>query len=593
MYLRIMDIKDSIMTKYDSFLETLKSQRNRFIELRGETKAFDQIKQPFLEATISSIDKSIEEIEFCKSHYIWDRLVIAFFGQTNAGKSTIIDTFRILFNEKKRLSLLKKDKSGDGVDGLIVGDGRNDFTKVYEEYEMTINGMPFTLIDVPGIEGNEEDYKDEIKEALSKAHCVFYIQGENKAPDEAIASKIKKYLNDWVKVYSVFNVRGGVINYDEEEERETLLRKDVPVNERLIQDCFEKQLGSVYGGNVTIQALLAMCSKAKFSTTREKLIKQQAKLTKYFGTAESMFAFSRFDELLKIVLSKALSFQNEIADANKRKLRKLAINARNQLKEVASSQDSAISEMEQQLLDFKKYVDTATSTCKRQIKSQSESAIQSCFTSLKINIYRMIDNDAVSKDRVKHLCDFEANKLKIRIPQIIQENIIKLETNISNKARELSELTKKGKYSTTFIKLGVSPNLDNAFNDLDINIKDIGSLALDVGSWALALSSFGGWIGAAVGAALGLVLHILKKVFFSDHGKSKAKEKVQKELDSCKIKVLEDFHIQLLPLLSRLDSHKNTIQSTIRDEYESLTELSAIVDNDLIELRKYINIQIG
>lgn len=383
-----MDIKDLIMTKYESYLEALKSQRNRFNELRGETKAFDKIKQPFLEATISSIDKSIEEIEFCKSHYIWDRLVIAFFGQTNAGKSTIIDTFRILFNEKKRLSLLKKDKSGNGVDGLIVGDGQSDFTKVYEEYEMTIDGIPFTLIDVPGIEGNEKNYKNEIKEALSKAHCVFYIQGENKVPDAAIASKIKKYLNDWVKVYSVFNVRGGVINYDGEEERETLLRKDVAVNERLIQDCFEKQLGSVYGGNVTIQALLAMCSKAKFSTTRKQLITQQAKLIKYFGTAESMFAFSRFDELLKIVLSKALSFQNEIADANKRKLRKLAIDARNQLKKVASSQDSAISEMEQQLLDFKKYVDTETGKCKRKINTQSESAIYSCFTSLKRRIYQ-------------------------------------------------------------------------------------------------------------------------------------------------------------------------------------------------------------
>ena len=107
------------------------------------------------------------------------------------------------------------------------------------------------------------------------------------------------------------------------------------------------------------------------------------------------------------------------------------------------------------------------------------------------------------------------------------------------------------------------------------------------------LSPFGGWIGAAVGAALGLILHILKKVFFSDHGKSKAKEKVQKELDSCKSKILEGLHIQFLPLFSKLDSHKNTIQSTIRNEYESLTELSTIVDNDLIELRKYINIQIG
>lgn len=131
-----------------------------------------------------------------------------------------------------------------------------------------------------------------------------------------------------------------------------------------------------------------MCSKAKFSTTRKQLIKQQAKLIKYFGTAESMFAFSRFDELLKIVLSKALSFQNEIADANKRKLRKLAIDARNQLKKVASSQDSAISEMEQQLLDFKKYVDTETGRCKRKINTQSESAIYSCFTSLKRRIYQ-------------------------------------------------------------------------------------------------------------------------------------------------------------------------------------------------------------
>lgn len=76
--------------------------------------------------------------------------------------------------------------------------------------EMTIDGIPFTLIDAPGIEGNEEDYKDEIKEALSKAHCIVYIQGENKAPDAAIANKIKKYLNNWVKIYSAFNVRGGV-----------------------------------------------------------------------------------------------------------------------------------------------------------------------------------------------------------------------------------------------------------------------------------------------------------------------------------------------------------------------------------------------
>lgn len=159
----------------------------------------------------------------------------------------------------------------------------------------------------------------------------------------------------------------------------------------------------------------------------------------------------------------------------------------------------------------------------------------------------MIDNDKVSKDRVNHLCNIVTNKLKIRIPQIIQENIITLETNISNKAKELSELAKKGKYSTTFVKLGVSPNLDNAFDDLDINIKDIGSLALDVGSWALALSPFGGWIGAAVGAALGLILHILKKYSLVIMAKVRQRKRFRKNWIPAKARFWKDFIFNFFP----------------------------------------------
>lgn len=54
---------------------------------------------------------------------------------------------------------------------------------------MSIGGHQFTLIDVPGIEGNEEEFKDVIQVALHKAHCVFYVQGHNKKPDEATAKK--------------------------------------------------------------------------------------------------------------------------------------------------------------------------------------------------------------------------------------------------------------------------------------------------------------------------------------------------------------------------------------------------------------------
>ena len=113
------------------------------------------IKKNLLAFLETYIKDSMNKLGEIKTGARWDKLVIAFFGETNAGKSTIIETFRILFDESR-------NRAGKEGDGLIVGDGRSDFTKVYEEYNLKINGKEFILIDVPGIEGREEDFRDEI-----------------------------------------------------------------------------------------------------------------------------------------------------------------------------------------------------------------------------------------------------------------------------------------------------------------------------------------------------------------------------------------------------------------------------------------------
>ncbi|MGB4488788.1 MAG: hypothetical protein WBI95_25280 [Pseudomonas veronii] len=46
------------------------------------------------------------EITYLEKHAEWDNFTIAFFGETNAGKSTIIESLRILFEEKKRQALI-------------------------------------------------------------------------------------------------------------------------------------------------------------------------------------------------------------------------------------------------------------------------------------------------------------------------------------------------------------------------------------------------------------------------------------------------------------------------------------------------------
>lgn len=49
------------------------------------------------------------ELAQLKEHAEWEKFTVAFFGETNAGKSTIIESLRILFDEESRQDLLRKN----------------------------------------------------------------------------------------------------------------------------------------------------------------------------------------------------------------------------------------------------------------------------------------------------------------------------------------------------------------------------------------------------------------------------------------------------------------------------------------------------
>lgn len=49
------------------------------------------------------------ELGLLEEHAEWEKFTIAFFGETNAGKSTIIESLRILFNEESRQQLLAQN----------------------------------------------------------------------------------------------------------------------------------------------------------------------------------------------------------------------------------------------------------------------------------------------------------------------------------------------------------------------------------------------------------------------------------------------------------------------------------------------------
>ena len=207
-----MTPKEIIANDYNSIIAQLNIAQKEIINLFANNTKVQEVQTEYVKAIEKDIASSKNLMHETLEGMVWNNLVIAFFGETNAGKSTIIETMRVLFDEKR-----KKRMKGStaGIDGMIIGDGSPDYTKVYDEYKLNVHGKPVILIDVPGIEGKEEDFIDDIKRALKQAHVVFYVQGENKKPDAVIAAKIKKYLNDWVNVYSIYNIKGKEGNYDE------------------------------------------------------------------------------------------------------------------------------------------------------------------------------------------------------------------------------------------------------------------------------------------------------------------------------------------------------------------------------------------
>ena len=85
------------------------------------------------------------------------------------------------------------------IDGKIIGTGRPDYTQGSTEYKLLVENNEFLLIDIPGIEGNESKYKENIKESLAKAHLIFYVNGSGKkAEKDTFVSVMEEVI--WRKI---------------------------------------------------------------------------------------------------------------------------------------------------------------------------------------------------------------------------------------------------------------------------------------------------------------------------------------------------------------------------------------------------------
>ena len=614
---KISDPKIKTKRDYNEISAQLRAAIKQIQKIPSSTNEFQKIKQSFVDTLSAQLSRTHLEANNTLNSTEWDKLVIAFFGETNAGKSTIIETFRILFDETERHknihdSFFKRLKNAyyeiprEGhsrayeifieciklfdvrkwfrhieyaVDGIIVGDGRHDFTKIYKEYEMNISGKPFVLIDVPGIDGNEDDYKDEIKIALSKAHCVFYVQGHNKTTDSATAEKIKKYLRNWVKVYTIYNVRGSADAYDTPEERVNLVTDDVRKVCVGIEKSFSDILGDSYGGNTVTQGFLALSAQANFSPKRADLIRKQNKLLTFFNSRDELYQFSRFDSVVSLVNEKASNYTNEIYEANKDKLVALSKHTIFAIEEELNNQKGTIEKYCGLLNNYRREVDTYYNSASHRIEIQLREKCDDEFRKLKESVFTIIsDDEPEKKERIAGQVNTTSGSLREGI-----FHILKTENEELNKRLKESERKLKG------LPIGIlnfehlnneSPNIYININDflehLEISFGDVFNFGMNVAGSAAAgatLGSFIPGIGNLVGGIIGGFLGAAKYLFTSDGGVCKAQEEARKKIDEASFRAWDDIQ-------------KNVVYKIKNDFNKQTTKTSAVVNDALSNISK-------
>ena len=428
-----LNSKAEIQNKFENILRGHTEVLLRLRSLNFKHDSLKQIKEEFVTSLEDLIRNIHREYKIVKDEIVWDHLVIGFFGETNAGKSTIIETIRLRYS---------KDNEGWNH-GEIVGTGEADFTKEASEYELIVNGKRVTLIDIPGIEGDESKYSHIISKALRKAHYVFYVHKKNSRPDTKIASRIQQYLSDWTRVCSIYNVSNSIGNYDEAEDRVNLYTEGVKKQSDVIKSAFIEMLGKLYEENITLQAQVALCASSNFSNS-VKLANDANKLHKYFKDSDTAYSFSRFGNLIGLLDELNSRFDKVIIDSQNQKLKALKKRSRSKLEEFEKDHSDFLHDLQNRLRKMDSDVNNKVQSSKNVIKHRCEAIIDSSFNRIELQICEAIDNNKNDIDglvsKIQSIISSNEAQMYNELRQDIRSVVSDMTKGVSNRVAEIKNI---------------------------------------------------------------------------------------------------------------------------------------------------------
>ncbi|AZB32091.1 GTPase [Chryseobacterium balustinum] len=389
-------------------------------------------------------------------------------------------------------------------DGEIIGTGKLDYTQISKTFFIKIKDELVKIIDVPGIEGDESKYEEEIKNAVSKSHCVFYITTSTKKLESGTLSKVKKYIKDQADVFAVVNMR---LNSFKEEyfnlSFEEIYKNKLEAVESIWQQ-LKEELNDNFIKVVPINGHWGFLSLSKYlekEGEKQKLSSDKLKLMKVFQDENTIYAKSNFKSFEKMIFETVNQKEEKIRKINIQKVNTLLGNIINNLQ---FNLDTFLRP------DYLDNIKEQADNSKREVHSTYNDYLRELE-----NIRKRILND-FKRDSFKAIDSFiqqndiNENIYNIGIKRILTEQCNLLQENIESGFKESVEKVNKQIHKSLSIfldRLDTLNNMNNAsFYDLNINV-EFSFLKNDFLKLTESLFSIGGlaWTGAELGALIGTV----------------------------------------------------------------------------------------
>ncbi|MGN8434187.1 GTPase [Helicobacter pylori] len=578
--------------------KSIKELQSIFKNADDKDEKLKRFNQEVLEVFQQLERKSLKELESLKNNEEWENFTIAFYGETGAGKSTLIECLRMFFKEQskvvqqerfKRLySTYQNNYQNDErnkqailnelyslQDGVIIGDGRSDFTLKTRSYSFQYNHQNFILLDVPGIEGREQKVIDQISNATQKAHAIFYVTKTPNPPQKGeegkrgTIEKIQRQLDSQTEVWAIYNkpitspraLKDGLINENEQESLETLDEKMKGV------------LGKHYKGHKVVSAQMAFYGLAQALIPETDFYEKKQKFLEIFKVEELLLYQSHFKPLVEFIAEEL--FKNsraKIIESNCNKALKVVEELQKTIEITIEKQiDPMIKEMQEHQQEARFNLDRSKEKFISDLEKSAANKIHQFESDFRIEMHKRIEEgveDEKCKEILKNECEQRVKELGEnikrrfkecgeRFDEEIKEDIERFKERIKDSLRMLERIgIDSGNFDFDF-----DFNIDNGIDGFALGASVVGLVLLlitpIVGEFALI---------AGVGLAFVGVGKSIWGFFDSDYKKFQQRKEMNKNLDKACEKIAQDVE-------SCIESYKKGASEMIENLKASLNDL--------------------